>query len=170
MSPLSTGRDVCQWKVPTCRKQSKRHARVDGERGGRRESRAMIDVVCAVIVNPQGQYLACLRPLGKHLGGLWEFPGGKVDPGESPETALVRELREELAVKVEVGRSLAAVIWNYEARTIRLLPYFCKITAGEPQALEHEALRWIAPQDFGELRWADADLPILKELIGQITV
>ena len=55
----------------------------------------MIDVVCGVIENSEGQFLACLRPAGKHLGGLWEFPGGKVDPGESPESALVRELQEE---------------------------------------------------------------------------
>ncbi len=130
----------------------------------------MIDVVCGVIENSHGQYLACLRPVGKHLGGMWEFPGGKVDLGESHESALVRELREELAVDVAVGYPLAAVNWNYDERAIRLLPYFCKITRGEPQALEHEALRWISPRDFGELRWADADLPILTQLTDSFVV
>ena len=124
----------------------------------------MMDVVCGVIANDLGQYLACLRPVGKHLGGLWEFPGGKVDPGESPESALARELHEELAVLVEVGAALSPVIWNYGARTIRLLPFRCRITGGELRAIEHEKLFWCLPENFDDLVWADADVPILREL------
>ncbi len=123
-----------------------------------------MDVVCGVIGNESGQFLACLRPAGKHLGGLWEFPGGKVDPGESPEAALVRELREELAVEVEVGVALTPVIWSYENRTIRLLPFHCKIVHGELQAIEHEELRWCSRENVNELVWAAADLPILREI------
>jgi len=126
----------------------------------------MLDVVCAVIENPEGRYLACLRPNGKHLGGLWEFPGGKVDPGESPERALARELLEELAVVVEVGRPLVPVIWNYGERAIRLLPFHCKIIGGDLRALEHQALRWCFPKEFGDLCWADADVPILREILA----
>jgi 8-oxo-dGTP diphosphatase len=122
----------------------------------------MMDVVCGVIENPEGQFLACLRPAGKHLGGRWEFPGGKVDPGESPESALVRELLEELAVTV--GLPLGPVIWTYEESTIRLLPFRCKITGGALQALEHEKLFWCSPENFGDLPWADADVPILREI------
>lgn len=129
-------------------------------------SPTMIDVVCGVIRNEKGEYLACLRPVGKHLGGLWEFPGGKVDPGESPGRALVRELREELDIEVEVGQPLAPVIWEYSERSIRLLPYFCTITGGELRALEHEALRWCHPGQFLEIPWSDADVPILRELIA----
>lgn len=124
----------------------------------------MMDVVCGVIENASGQILACLRPAGKHLGGLWEFPGGKIDPGESPEAALVRELREELTVEVEVGVALTPVIWIYESRTIRLLPFRCKLIGGELHAIEHEELRWCSPQDFGDLDWAAADVPILREI------
>ena len=124
----------------------------------------MIDVVCGVIVNPNGDYLACLRPQGKHLGGCWEFPGGKVDPGESPEAALVRELREELMVEVQVGRALNPVVWNYDGKAIRLLPFFCTVAAGELSAVEHEALRWCAIEQFDELPWAAADIPILREI------
>ena len=126
----------------------------------------MMDVVCGVIENASGQFLACLRPAGKHLGGLWEFPGGKIDPGESPETALVRELLEELAVVVEVGVPLSPVIWAYGDRTIRLLPFRCRIIGGELQALEHEELRWCLPKNFDDLIWADADLPILREIFA----
>jgi 8-oxo-dGTP diphosphatase len=128
----------------------------------------MIDVVCGVIENTAGQFLACLRPAGKHLGGLWEFPGGKVDPGESPETALIRELREELAVVVEVGAALTPVIWVYGNRTIRLLPFRCKIVGGELQAIEHEQLLWCALKNFADLDWAAADVPILREISAAV--
>jgi 8-oxo-dGTP diphosphatase len=124
----------------------------------------MIDVVCGVIEDGSGRYLACLRPEGKHLEGLWEFPGGKVEEGESPESALARELLEELAVEVEVGAALESVIWNYELRTIRLLPYRCRIIAGQPQAMEHERIMWCRPEQFEELIWAEADIPILQEI------
>ena len=126
----------------------------------------MIEVVCGVIENSEGHILAGLRPMGKHLGGLWEFPGGKVECGESPESALVRELREELAVDIEVGSPLGPVIWNYNERMIRLRPYYCRILAGEPQALEHEQLYWCPPQDFNMLSWAAADVPILHEILA----
>ena len=128
----------------------------------------MVDVVCGVIENSEGRFLACLRPAGKHLGGLWEFPGGKVDPGESPESALVRELQEELAVGVEVGLPLTPVIWSYEERTIRLRPFRCTIVSGELQAIEHERLYWCLPEDFNDLPWAAADVPILQEISASI--
>ncbi len=124
-----------------------------------------MNVVCAVIDDGEGRYLACLRPDGKHLGGYWEFPGGKVDPGESPQTALIRELAEELAVRVEVGRPMAPVLWNYGDKRIRLLAFHCRIVSGEAQALEHEEIRWCRPEKFGELRWAEADIPILGEIL-----
>ncbi|MES2477024.1 MAG: (deoxy)nucleoside triphosphate pyrophosphohydrolase [Verrucomicrobiota bacterium] len=128
----------------------------------------MIDVVCGVIENAAGEFLACRRPLGKHLGGLWEFPGGKVDPKESPENALVRELREELRVElrveVEVGVSMKPVLWTYDDKAIRLLPFRCRIAHGIPQAVEHEAILWCRPEKFGELCWADADIPVIREI------
>jgi len=124
----------------------------------------MLDVVCGVIENAAGQILACLRPQGKHLGGRWEFPGGKIDPGESPEAALVRELQEELNVEVEIGQPLTPVVWHYEKVTIRLHPFRCRILAGELQAIEHEQLHWCAPEDFHALDWAEADVPILREI------
>ena len=124
----------------------------------------MLEVVCGVIEDSEGRFLACLRPAGKHLGGLWEFPGGKIDPGESPDAALARELKEELAVDVEVGRALTPVVWNYGEITIRLQPFICRIVSGELRALEHEELRWCVPGDFPHLPWADADIPILREI------
>ena len=124
----------------------------------------MIDVVCGVITDEQGRFLACKRPVGKHLGGMWEFPGGKIDAGESPETALVRELQEELGVHARVGDALDPVIWAYDRATIRLLPFLCTLVGGELKAIEHEELRWCAARDFDSLEWAEADLPILAQI------
>jgi 8-oxo-dGTP diphosphatase len=127
-------------------------------------SKGEIEVVCGVIENTQGEFLACLRPAGKHLGGCWEFPGGKVDFGETPESALVRELAEELGVLVEVERALSPVIWDYGDRVIRLLPFRCRLVQGEPRAIEHEALLWVSAVNYDSLSWAEADQPILAEI------
>jgi 8-oxo-dGTP diphosphatase len=124
----------------------------------------MIEVVCGVIADGAGRFLACLRPKGKHLAGLWEFPGGKVDGGESPEAALVRELREELGIEVAVGSAFKPVVWSDDHVTIRLRPFHCVITGGRLRALEHEELRWCAPEEFDLLEWAAADRPILVEI------
>ena len=126
--------------------------------------RPMVLVAAVALVDPDGRVLIAQRPEGKSMAGLWEFPGGKVDPGESPESALARELHEELAVLVEVGAALSPVIWNYGVRTIRLLPFRCRITGGELRAIEHEKLFWCLPENFDDLVWADADVPILREL------
>ncbi|MEX1048755.1 MAG: (deoxy)nucleoside triphosphate pyrophosphohydrolase [Akkermansiaceae bacterium] len=124
----------------------------------------MTDVVCAVIEDPQGRFLACLRPQGKHLGGFWEFPGGKIDPGESPQAALTRELYEELEIHATIGPPLDPVIWSYGGTKIRLMPFRCAIASGEPRAIEHERLLWCPPEQLGTLPWAAADLPILRQL------
>lgn len=126
----------------------------------------MIVVVCGVIGDAKGCHLACLRPARSHLGGFWEFPGGKVNSGELPEAALARELLEELGVAVEVGAPLSPVEWAYPDKVIRLLPYRCKIISGDLVALEHDELRWCDPAQLLELRWAEADVPILHELLS----
>jgi 8-oxo-dGTP diphosphatase len=125
----------------------------------------MIQVVCAIIVRENGAVLVCQRALGSHLGGLWEFPGGKVEPGESPEAALIREMREELALEVRCERALSPVEWDYGRGAMRLMPYLCRITAGEPQALEHAALRWCSCEEFSALEWAPADVPVWREYL-----
>jgi 8-oxo-dGTP diphosphatase len=123
----------------------------------------MIEVVCGLIEDNEGRVLACLRPEGKHLGGKWEFPGGKIDPGETPEAALIRELQEELGVDIRIEASLSPVEWDYSGRAIRLIPFRCMIISGTPTPLEHADIRWIEAAHLGELDWAEADGPILAE-------
>jgi 8-oxo-dGTP diphosphatase len=125
----------------------------------------MIDVVCAVIEDAEGRFLTCLRPMGKHLGGFWEFPGGKLNPGESAPAALARELFEELEIHAEIGPPLDPVIWSYGETKIRLMPFRCTIVSGKPRAIEHERLLWCPPEQLDTLPWAAADIPILRQLL-----
>lgn len=124
----------------------------------------MIEVVCGIIRNERGEILMCRRPVGKHLGGLWEFPGGKVEAGEDFRQTLVRELREELVVTVVIGDSLQPVEWNYETGSIRLWPFLCEISEGKPAAIEHDELKWCALGEIFSLQLAPADRPVLEEL------
>lgn len=125
----------------------------------------MIDVVAGLILDEAGCLLACRRAEGKHLGGKWEFPGGKVEEAESAEDALIRELKEELSITVETGPQLTSVVHDYGRGPIRLIPFLCRIAAGQPSAHEHSELRWCNPSELPSLDWAQADLPILAEFL-----
>ncbi len=128
---------------------------------------SVIHVVCAVIESDAGLILACQRDDDRHLGGLWEFPGGKIEKGESAEEALIREIQEELGIVIEPISEMRFVVWEYKERTIQLQPYRCKITSGIPTALEHKALSWCPVSELEQFDWAGADLPIVRELIEE---
>jgi 8-oxo-dGTP diphosphatase len=122
-----------------------------------------IDVTCGLLER-DGRLLVARRPPGKALAGKWEFPGGKVEPGEAAAVCLARELREELGVDVRVGAALPASVHRYDpaGRAIRLLPFRCEIVAGEPHTHEHSALRWCTVDEIAALDLAAADLPVLE--------
>ena len=126
----------------------------------------MLEVVCGIIKNSEGKILACRRGLDRHLGGLWEFPGGKIDDGETPEAALARELHEELGISVRVGEPLSGgVEWTDGAVSIRLRGYFCEILHGELKPHEHEEIRWCGLSELPTLDWAQADIPLVEALM-----
>mgnify|MGYP001544586009 CR=1 FL=1 len=106
--------------------------------------------------------LIAQRPAHKHLALQWEFPGGKVEPGERPEDAIVREIREELGCAIILTRALPRFLHAY-AVTIEMIPFVCHLAPGspEPKALEHLAMRWVAPVDLPAFDLAPADLPAL---------
>lgn len=116
----------------------------------------VIEVVCAVLVR-EGSMLLCQRPAGKHLAGCWEFPGGKVEEGETFEEALVREMVEELDCQVTVQQALPVVEHRYPEVAIRLRPYQCALREGEPRALEHDEVEWFVLDEPIRCKLAEAD-------------
>lgn len=123
----------------------------------------MTDVVAALIWEGD-RFLACQRPAHKTRGLFWEFVGGKVEPGETPEAALIRECREELDITVEPRDIFLTVIHEYPDLTVRLILFNAVITDGIPRALEHNDLRWIRISQIDELDFCPADKEILKKL------
>lgn len=123
-----------------------------------------IPVVAAVIRRDDGRVLLVRRPPGGAHGGLWEFPGGKVEGGETPERALVREIQEELGVSVTVGSHLITVEHAYPHLAIRLMAYDCILQAREPTPLHGQELRWEVPERLTEWPMPDADVPIARLL------
>ncbi len=121
-----------------------------------------IRVVAAVIVR-DGKVLACLRAPHKSLAGLWEFPGGKVEPGESDEIALAREIREELGIDITVGEFIAESVAPAGETMIHLNAYWAETTAdGGILSTDHDLLEWLSPKDFSDYEWAPADVPLLR--------
>ena len=118
----------------------------------------------AGLIWDEGKFLICQRPENKARGLLWEFPGGKVEAGETLPQALQRECMEELAVKLDVRDRFMQVEHKYPDIFIRLTLFHCVISEGVPQALEHNALRWIHPSETKNFAFCPADTDILKEI------
>ncbi|MFC5455773.1 (deoxy)nucleoside triphosphate pyrophosphohydrolase [Prosthecobacter fluviatilis] len=129
------------------------------------ESPAPVPVVCAIIQRDAHIMLA-QRPPGKKLGGMWEFPGGKVEPGETPEAALHRELQEELGCTVSITQTLAPFVHAYDWGRIELIPFICELTpdSPEPHPHEHTALAWAERPLLPSYNLAPADVPLLAAL------
>jgi 8-oxo-dGTP diphosphatase len=123
--------------------------------------------VAAGLVFRQGKLLICQRHPDTHLGGLWEFPGGKREPGESFEQCLARELREELATEVVVGSLIETITHTYPEKTVKLCFFRCRWQSGEPQALGCAALRWVAPEELKDYEFPAADAKLLQRLLRE---
>ena len=124
----------------------------------------MTEVVAALIWD-NDRFLACQRPANKARGLLWEFVGGKVEPGESREEALIRECREELGVTVTPGDIFMEVVHEYPDLTVHLILYHAVISAGTIQLLEHNDARWITPEQIPDYPFCPADEEILKRIM-----
>ncbi len=119
-----------------------------------------VRVVGAAIVR-DGRCLVAQRSARMSAPHAWEFPGGKIEPGESPEHALARELAEELGVVVEVGALIGVGVGSAGERSIELSVYWARLSRGEPRAREHQAVRWLQAEQLADLAWAEADRPIV---------
>ena len=123
-----------------------------------------ITEVVAALIWDGGRFMICRRPAHKARGLLWEFVGGKVEPGETKEAALIRECREELDITLEVGDVFMYVVHEYPDLTLHLTLFEAMIAAGEPRLLEHSALAWITPDEIGQYEFCPADVEILAKI------
>jgi len=119
--------------------------------------------VVAGVIERDGKILITRRLAGTHLAGLWEFPGGKPEPGERLDDALRREIAEELGAEVSVGPPLETVEWQYPDKAVRLIFFRCGIR-GEPQPLEGQEIAWVAPRDLAGYEFPAADAVLLERL------
>lgn len=125
--------------------------------------RKQTEVVAALIRDGE-RFMICQRPAHKARGLLWEFVGGKVEPGETKQAALVRECREELDVTVEVGEVFMDVLHDYPDLLVHLTLFFARIAEGTPRLLEHADLRWITPAEIPAYDFCPADVEILERI------
>ena len=123
------------------------------------ESKKTIEVVAAIILR-DGKLFATQRGYGEWKD-WWEFPGGKIEPGEAPEDALKREIREELATEIEVDDLLTTVEYDYPKFHLTMHCYLCSIISGQLSLLEHEDARWLTKDNLNSVRWLPADLEII---------
>ena len=126
-----------------------------------------ITQVVAALIWDGNRFMICQRPAHKARGLLWEFVGGKVEPGETREAAHIRECREELAVELKVGDVFMEVDHVYPDITIRLILFHATIASGQPQKIEHNDIRWILPSQIPEFEFCPADEEILKKIMGE---
>lgn len=125
-----------------------------------------IPVSCAVIQNGE-QILAVQRSEKMSHPLKWEFPGGKIEPDETPESALSREIREELSVEINILRQLSSVKHDYTGKAIELIPFLVEISSGNIHLTEHLNYRWLSRNELSLLDWVEADIPIVSELLQQ---
>ena len=118
--------------------------------------------VTAAVIRHDGKVLICQRPEGRNCGLLWEFPGGKIENGETGEQCIVRECREELGITIQVDRELTDITHEYPERIVHLRFYLCEIVEGNPEKKEHNALAWIALEEIDQYEFCPADREMLK--------
>ena len=122
--------------------------------------------VAIALVWKDGRLLLSRRPEDAHLGGLWEFPGGKLEPGETPERAAEREVLEELGVTCRARSRRAPIAHDYADRSVVLHPVDCDYVSGEPRALEVSAFAWALPAELAAYRFPEANAGLLAELLA----
>jgi len=123
-----------------------------------------IHVTCAII-EAHDKVLTAQRSQSMRIPMKWEFPGGKVEPAESLEECLKREMLEELGIEVCINRALPAVTHDYPSLRVSLYPFICRIVSGEPTPLEHNAINWVLPENLMSIDWAEADIPVVEEYL-----
>ena len=125
----------------------------------------MIDVVAAVLKNDEGKFLIAQRNLKKSQGGLWEFPGGKIEPNETKEEAIVREIKEEMDIDIEAKKFIDQKVFNYPDKDINLIAIECKQIRGKIKLNEHEDAKWVSKDELKKFNFAPADEFIINAIV-----
>ena len=125
----------------------------------------MIDVVAAVIQNEEGKILIAQRNLKKSQGGLWEFPGGKIEPNETKEEAIIREIKEEMDIDIEAKKFIGQKVFNYPDKDINLIAIECKQIKGDIKLNEHEDFKWVNKNELKNFNFAPADKFIINAIL-----
>ncbi|MCC3174785.1 NUDIX domain protein [Streptococcus gordonii] len=126
-------------------------------------SKKIINVVAAAI-EKDGKFFCAQRPEGKSLGGFWEFPGGKLEEGESPEQALIREIKEELNSEIQIISYINEASYDYDFGTVVMKTYHAELISGNLELLEHQNSTWLAPHELSTINWAPVDRPAVRLL------
>ena len=127
-----------------------------------------INVVGAVITR-DGLVMCAQRGYDGNLPGLWEFPGGKIEPGESNRAALMREITEELGCTVEVVREVTTTTHEYEFGVVTLTTFYCRLLSGTPTLTEHLSIEWLRPDELDTIEWAPADIPSVALIRAELS-
>lgn len=125
----------------------------------------MIDVVAAVIQNEEGKILIAQRNLKKSQGGLWEFPGGKIEPNETKEEAIIREIKEEMDIDIEAKKFIGQKVFNYPDKDINLIAIESKQIKGDIKLNEHEDIKWVNKNELRNFNFAPADKFIINAIL-----
>ncbi|QED48079.1 (deoxy)nucleoside triphosphate pyrophosphohydrolase [Cytobacillus dafuensis] len=128
-----------------------------------------IHVVGAIIID-NNKILCAQRGPDKSLPLKWEFPGGKIEDGESAQEALKREISEEMNCKIEIGEQVDHTVYEYDFGIVHLTTYICKLVEGKPKLTEHVAIKWLPNNELSSLDWAPADIPAVEKLSGAFNV
>ncbi|MEW9109527.1 MAG: (deoxy)nucleoside triphosphate pyrophosphohydrolase [Cytobacillus gottheilii] len=128
-----------------------------------------IHVVGAIIID-NDKILCAQRGPGKALPYKWEFPGGKIEEGESPQEALKREIREEMNCKIEIGEQVDHTVYDYDFGIVHLTTFSCKLVEGKPVLTEHVSIEWLSANELTSLDWAPADIPAVEKLSGTLNI
>lgn len=126
-----------------------------------------VHVIAAVIKNEQGEIFCAKRSSNMTLPNYWEFPGGKIELGESKVEALIREIKEELQCIIEVDEQIEDTFYEYDTFTINLYTYWAKILNGQPTLSEHATFKWLPYDELQKLDWAPADIPTVRKVVQQ---
>lgn len=122
----------------------------------------MINVLCGIITDPDGKVFIARRRQGKSMAGKWEFPGGKLEPNETEQACLQRELLEELGMQVNVGAKLGENEHHYENFSIRLIAYKCEFISATYELTDHDAYHWVTKEQLLQYNMAEADIPFIS--------